>query len=102
MASRLYGGGANPATVAMATELLAEGIDDVLWRGAMKEEQQHVTVHRTFANGMQMGYGKDDGGFRMFSRPDPKKPWTELGQWDRSWVTLADRISNLPEWDDAE
>lgn len=101
VASRLHGGGVNPASVAHAAELLREGVDDILWRGKM-EEQQQVTLHRTFANGMQMGYGKDGNGFRMFSRPDADAEWTELGAWDRSWGTLADRISKLPEWLDAD
>lgn len=102
VASRLHGGGLNPASVAHAAELMREGVDDILWRGTMKEKQQQVTLHRTFANGMQMGYGKEDRGYRMFSRPSAKAAWTELGHWDLSWVTLADRIAKLPEWEDAD
>jgi len=107
--SRLLGGALNEASIELAAERVRETIDAALFDvvdaaifGGKKMEKQHVTVHRTFANGMQMGYGRDGNGFRIFSRPNPKKPWTELGQWDLSWVVLADRISKLSESDEDE
>jgi hypothetical protein len=95
IASRLLGGGLNPASVEHAVELMREGIDDILWRGKMEEQQQQVTLHRTFANGRQMGYARDGNGFRVFSRPDKATEWAPGWIWESSWATLADRIDQM-------
>lgn len=58
----------------------------------MKGNPQMPVVHRTLANGSQVGYCRDGDGFRFLSRGDTVSQWTVKGPVYKSWVDIANLI----------